>query len=105
MVVSPYNLQVFEISKKLGNKFKVGTVDKFQGQEAPIVIVSLAASNYEEAPRGIDFILNFNRMNVALSRSQCLSIVVGSPDLTHLRHQSLNSIRLTNFHRTLMNSN
>ena len=105
LVVSPYNLQVFEISKKLGNKFKVGTVDKFQGQEAPIVIVSLAASNYEEVPRGIDFILNFNRMNVALSRSQCLSIVVGSPDLTHLRHQSLNSIRLTNFHRTLMNSN
>ena len=103
LIVSPYNLQVFELSKKLGDNYRIGTVDKFQGQEAPIVIVSLAASNYEEAPRGIDFILNFNRMNVALSRSQCLSIVIGSPSLTHLHYQSLNSIRLTNFHRTLMN--
>jgi superfamily I DNA and/or RNA helicase len=105
LIVSPYNLQVFELSKKLGENYRVGTVDKFQGQEAPVVVVSLAASNYEEAPRGIDFILNFNRMNVALSRSQCLSIVVGSPSLTHLHYQNLNSIRLTNFHRTLMSSN
>ena len=102
LIVSPYNLQVYELGKKLGERFRIGTVDKFQGQEAPIVIVSLAASNYEEAPRGIDFILNFNRMNVAISRSQCLSIVVGSPHLTHLHYQSLNSIKLTNFHRTLM---
>ena len=104
LIVSPYNLQVYELKKRLSENFKIGTVDKFQGQEAPVVIVSLAASNYEEAPRGIDFILNFNRMNVALSRSQCLSIVVGSPELTHLHYQSLNSIRLTNFHRTLMSS-
>lgn len=102
LIVSPYNSQVYELRKKLGEKFRVGTVDKFQGQEAPVVIVSLTASNYEEAPRGIDFILNFNRINVALSRSQCLSIVVGSPELTHLHNQSLNSIRLTNLHRTIM---
>lgn len=105
LIVSPYNSQVYELRKKLGGNFRVGTVDKFQGQEAPVVIVSLAASNYEEAPRGIDFILNFNRINVALSRSQCLSIVVGSPELTHLHNQSLNSIRLTNLHRTIMSSN
>lgn len=105
LIVSPYNSQVYELRKKLGEKFRVGTVDKFQGQEAPVVIVSLTASNYEEAPRGIDFILNFNRINVALSRSQCLSIVVGSPDLTHLHNQSLNSIRLTNLHRTIMSPN
>tara|TARA_B100000035_G_scaffold315465_1_gene336598 strand:- start:5974 stop:9357 length:3384 start_codon:yes stop_codon:yes gene_type:complete len=105
LIVSPYNSQVYELRKKLGEKFRVGTVDKFQGQEAPVVIVSLTASNYEEAPRGIDFILNFNRINVALSRSQCLSIVVGSPELTHLHNQSLNSIRLTNLHRTIMNPN
>jgi len=105
LIVSPYNSQVYELRKKLGEKFRVGTVDKFQGQEAPVVIVSLTASNYEEAPRGIDFVLNFNRINVALSRSQCLSIVVGSPELTHLHNQSLNSIRLTNLHRTIMSPN
>jgi len=105
LIVSPYNSQVYELRKKLGEKFRVGTVDKFQGQEAPVVIVSLTASNYEEAPRGIDFILNFNRINVALSRSQCLSIVVGSPELTHLHNQNLNSIRLTNLHRTIMSPN
>ncbi len=102
LIVSPYNLQVYEIGKRLGEKFRVGTVDKFQGQEAPVVIVSLAASNYEDAPRGIDFILNYNRMNVALSRAQCLSIVIGSPKLTNLHYQSLNSIKLSNFHRTLI---
>jgi len=105
LIVSPYNSQVYELRKKLGEKFRVGTVDKFQGQEAPVVIVSLTASNYEEAPRGIDFILNFNRINVALSRSQCLSVVVGSPELTNLHNQSLNSIRLTNLHRTIMSPN
>ena len=102
LIVSPYNLQVYEIGKRLGEKFRVGTVDKFQGQEAPVVIVSLAASNYEDAPRGIDFILNYNRMNVALSRAQCLSVVIGSPKLTNLHYQSLNSIKLSNFHRTLI---
>ena len=104
LIVSPYNSQVYELQKSLGKDYKVGTVDKFQGQEAPIVIVSLTASNYEEAPRGIDFVLNFNRINVAISRSQCLSIVVGSPALTHLQYQSLNSIKLTNLHRTIMSS-
>ncbi|NDB79278.1 hypothetical protein EB155_05370, partial [archaeon] len=74
-------------------------------QEAPVVIISLAASSYEDAPRGIDFILNYNRMNVALSRAQCLSIVVGSPSLTNLHFQSLNSIKLSNFHRTLIDPN
>jgi uncharacterized protein len=102
LIVSPYNLQVYEIGKRLGEKFRVGTVDKFQGQEAPIVIVSLAASNYEDAPRGLDFILNYNRMNVALSRAQCLSVVIGSPKLTNLHYQSLNSLKLSNFHRTLI---
>ena len=71
LIVSPYNSQVYELRKKLGEKFRVGTVDKFQGQEAPVVIVSLTASNYEEAPRGIDCILNFNRINLDLYRTQC----------------------------------
>lgn len=56
-------------------------VDKFQGQEAPVAILSLTASSAEEAPRGLGFLLSANRLNVAMSRAQCLSIVVGSPML------------------------
>ena len=105
LIVAPYNLQVYELRKKLGNNFKIGTIDKFQGQEAPIVIVSFAASNSEDAPRGIEFILNFNRINVAISRAQCLTLIVGSPYLTNLFYQNVNSIKLTNLHRVLMDSN
>ena len=105
LIVAPYNLQVYELRKKLGDGFKIGTIDKFQGQEAPIVIVSFAASSSEDAPRGIEFILDFNRMNVAISRAQCLTLIVGSPYLTNLFYQNVNSIKLTNLHRVLMNSN
>ena len=105
LIVAPYNLQVYELRKKLGDGFKIGTIDKFQGQEAPIVIVSFAASSSEDAPRGIEFILDFNRMNVAISRAQCLTLIVGSPHLTNLFYQNVNSIKLTNLHRVLMNSN
>jgi uncharacterized protein len=105
LIVAPYNLQVYELRKKLGNNFKIGTIDKFQGQEAPIVIVSFAASSSEDAPRGIEFILNFNRINVAISRAQCLTLIVGSPYLTNLFYQNVNSIKLTNLHRVLMGSN
>ena len=105
LIIAPYNLQVYELRKKLGNNFKIGTIDKFQGQEAPIVIVSFAASSSEDAPRGIEFILNFNRINVAISRAQCLTLIVGSPHLTNLFYQNVNSIKLTNLHRVLMDSN
>ena len=105
LIVAPYNLQVYELKKKLGDEYRVGTIDKFQGQEAPVVIVSFAASSSEDAPRGIEFILNFNRINVAISRAQCLSLIVGSPDLTNLFYQNVQSIKLTNLHRLLMNSN
>ena len=105
LIVAPYNLQVYELRKKLGNNFKIGTIDKFQGQEAAIVIVSFAASSSEDAPRGIEFILNFNRINVAISRAQCLTLIVGSPYLTNLFYQNVNSIKLTNLHRVLMGSN
>ena len=57
-------------------------MDKFQGLEAPVAIHSLTASDGENAPRGLDFLLDPNRLNVAISRAQCLSIVVGSPELT-----------------------
>ena len=60
----------------------VGTVDKFQGQEAPVVIVSMTASSAADVPRGMDFLLSRNRVNVAVSRAQCAAYVVRSPRLT-----------------------
>ena len=81
LITAPYNMQVIRLQRRLGNKARVGTVDKFQGQEAPVAIHSLTASCADSAPRGLDFLLAPNRVNVAISRAQCLSIVVGSPQL------------------------
>jgi len=82
LVTAPYNVQVNRLEQRLGQRARVGTVDKFQGQEAPVAIHSLTASNGDAAPRGLGFLLEPNRLNVAISRAQCLSIVVGSPGLT-----------------------
>jgi predicted RecB family nuclease len=79
-IVSPYNAQVSRLSARLPNH-RVGTVDKFQGQEAPVVIYSMASSTPADAPRGMDFLYNLNRLNVATSRAQCAVIVVASPEL------------------------
>ena len=81
MVVAPYNLAVACIAEHVPAGVRVGTVDKFQGQEAPVAIHSLTASDAESAPRGLEFLLAPNRINVAISRAQCLSIVMGSPQL------------------------
>ncbi|MCP9943028.1 MULTISPECIES: TM0106 family RecB-like putative nuclease [Synechococcales] len=81
LITAPYNIQVNRLQRILGDRARVGTVDKFQGQEAPVAIHSLTASDAESAPRGLDFLLSPNRLNVAISRAQCLSIVVGSPEL------------------------
>ncbi|NED98553.1 TM0106 family RecB-like putative nuclease [Phytoactinopolyspora halotolerans] len=81
LVVAPYNAQVGQLINRLDGRARVGTVDKFQGQEAPVVIVSLTTSSAEEAPRGIDFVANRNRLNVAVSRARSLAILVGSPAL------------------------
>jgi superfamily I DNA and/or RNA helicase len=82
LVTAPYNVQVNRLQQRLGSRARVGTVDKFQGQEAPVAIHSLTASDGDSAPRGLGFLLEPNRLNVAISRAQCLSIVVGSPGLT-----------------------
>lgn len=79
LVVAPYNAQVALLRRNLPDGARVGTVDKFQGQEAPVVIYSLTSSSISEAPRGMDFLFSPNRLNVASSRARCLVISVGSP--------------------------
>lgn len=92
LVVAAYNAQVHLIRKALGEAglpdVRVGTVDKFQGQEAPVVLVSMACSAVAEAPRGAEFLLNRNRINVAVSRGQWRAVIIRSPELTsYLPHK------------------
>jgi len=96
LVVSPYNMQVNNLKRVLGDKARVGTVDKFQGQEAEVVIVSMATSNPEEIPRGIDFLYSQNRLNVSLSRARAVSILVLSPQLLDVKCNTIEQMRLAN---------
>jgi uncharacterized protein len=86
LVVAAYNAQVHLVRKHLSDAglpdVRVGTVDKFQGQEAPVVFVSMACSAASEAPRGAEFLLNRNRINVAVSRGQWRAVIIRSPGLT-----------------------
>lgn len=97
LVVAPYNAQVDLIRETLDNQglhnVAVGTVDKFQGREALVVVVSLAASSAEDAPRGLDFLLDRNRLNVALSRAKANCFLVYSPNLTRTRLKSIEEVR------------
>ena len=81
VVISPYNAQVRALGAALPG-VRVGTVDKFQGQEAPISIYSMATSSAADAPRGMEFLYSLNRLNVATSRARCLTVVAASPELT-----------------------
>ena len=96
LVVAPYNAQVGEIQRLLPAEARVGTVDKFQGQEAPISIYSMTTSSPEDAPRGMDFLYSRNRLNVATSRAQCVTVVVASPDLLRVRARTPEQMRLAN---------
>lgn len=102
LFVAPYNLQVRKLSAALGPQARVGSVDKFQGQEAPVVIISMCSSDGESSPRGLEFVLNKNRLNVALSRAQSLAIVVGSPRLALSHCTSLTQMTLLNMFCRLM---
>ena len=102
LFVAPYNLQVRKLSAALGPQARVGSVDKFQGQEAPVVIISMCSSDGESSPRGLEFVLNKHRLNVALSRAQSLAIVVGSPRLATSRCTSLTQMTLLNLFCRLM---
>ncbi len=81
MVVAPYNAQVRLLKQKLPSKIKIGTVDKFQGMEAEIVIVSMTTSSEEEMPRDMAFLFDRRRLNVAKSRAKTLAIIVASEKL------------------------
>lgn len=80
LIVTPYNAQIGALQRVLPH-MKIGTVDRFQGQEAPVVIYTMAASSAEDAPRGMSFLFNPNRLNVAISRARALCILVASPRL------------------------
>jgi predicted RecB family nuclease len=95
VIVAPYNAQVGAIQRLLP-RARVGTVDKFQGQEAPISIYSMAASSGEEAPRGMDFLYSGHRLNVATSRARCVAMVVASPDLPRVGARTVKQMRLAN---------
>ncbi|MEY8880962.1 TM0106 family RecB-like putative nuclease [Donghicola sp. XS_ASV15] len=96
IVVAPYNAQVNALRDALPANVRVGTVDKFQGQEAPVCLVSMTASSTEETPRGMEFLFSRNRMNVAVSRAKALALVFGAPRLPDSPCDSLEQMRMVN---------
>jgi predicted RecB family nuclease len=95
-VVAPYNAQVELLRSVLPAGVEVGTVDKFQGQEAKVVFYSMTSSSGEDVPRGLDFLLSRNRLNVAISRAQCLAYLVCSPRLLGVDCRTIPHMRLAN---------
>ena len=96
LVVAPYNAQVAELQLKLRPGAKVGTVDRFQGQEAAAVVYSMTTSSPEDAPRGMEFLYSLNRLNVATSRARCVCVLVASPKLFEPECRSVRQMRLAN---------
>jgi uncharacterized protein len=95
LVIAPYNAQVSDLAERMPG-IRVGTVDKFQGQEAPVVIYSLTSSSPEDAPRGMEFLYSLNRLNVATSRAKSTVILVGSPKLFEPDCRSPREMQLAN---------
>ncbi|WFU23650.1 TM0106 family RecB-like putative nuclease [Bradyrhizobium sp. CB1717] len=95
LVIAPYNAQVAEIQERIRG-VRVGTVDKFQGREAPIVIYSMTTSSHGDAPRGMEFLYSSNRLNVATSRAKCICVVVASPRLFGVECRTPRQMALAN---------
>ena len=95
LIIAPYNAQVAALNARLPEA-RIGTVDKFQGQEAAVVICSLTTSSPEEAPRGMAFLYSPNRLNVAVSRAKTACVLVGSPALFEPECRSPAQMRLAN---------
>jgi uncharacterized protein len=108
LVVAPYNMQARVVTRALGQAgfpgVRVGTVDRFQGQEAPVVIATMTSSSAVDLPRGLDFLLSRNRLNVALSRAQALAVLVCSPRLVEADLRSVDQMRLVSGMIGLMNA-
>jgi predicted RecB family nuclease len=102
LIVAPYNMQVNLLIEQLGPNYKIGTIDKFQGQEAPVVIISMAVSDVDDSPRGLDFIFDKNRLNVAISRAKALAIVVANQGLNDCSVNSLVQMEKVGFFCRLM---
>src|SRR5262249_20762047 len=96
LVVSPYNVQVNYLRSLLPSGVRYGTEDKFQVLGGPVVLVSMATSSSEDMARNIEFLFSANRLNVALSRAQCLAVVVASPKLLETPCRSIEYMRLVN---------
>ncbi len=96
LVVAPFNAQVALVHSFVPSGVRVGTVDKFQGQEAPIVIYTLATSSPDDLPRNMEFLYSLNRLNVAVSRGQGLATVICSPELLKVRARTPGQLRLAN---------
>jgi len=96
LYVAPYNMQVRKLRDRLPAGARVGSVDKFQGQEAPVVIISMCCSAGEYGGRGLEFILNKNRLNVAVSRAKSLAIIVADPAIAHSSVNSAGQMECVN---------
>ncbi len=96
LVVTPYNAHIARLRQAIHNDVRIGTVDKFQGCEAAVVIYSLASSSAEDAPRGVDFLYDTHRLNVAVSRAQAMTIIIASPHLLDAAVHSPDQLRLVN---------
>ena len=94
-IITPYNAQV-ELLDSILPDIQIGTVDKFQGQEAPVIIFSMATSTPENAPRGMEFLYSLNRINVAVSRARAVFILVASPALFEPQCKSPYQMQLAN---------
>ena len=101
LFVAPYNHQASKLKAALGEQAKVGSVDKFQGQEAPIVFLSMASSDATESARGMEFLLDKNRLNVAISRAQSLAIIVGHPHLGHAQATRIEQLKLLSLYSAI----
>jgi superfamily I DNA and/or RNA helicase len=95
LIIAPYNAQVFDLKDRIPGA-RIGTVDKFQGQEAPIVIYSMTTSTSVDAPRGMNFLYSLNRLNVATSRAKSISILVCSPQLFEPECKTPEQMRMAN---------
>ena len=95
LIIAPYNAQVFELQEQLPGA-RIGTVDKFQGQEAPLVIYSMATSTPAEAPHGMEFLYSLNRLNVATSRARCVSVLVANPAIFEPECRTPRQMQLAN---------